>query len=519
MIIRKPYAFLIKNFKKIHLAMLLLCIYIFYRQHTVSAFVREFMDLGVYNEGIDPISNYTTWLSYLALLFVIGFVAALIVLLKKKEKPWKLYSIILIGYAFIFVVLVMTQQYFNNFTGAIDSATIRAISDLLFISSLSQYAAFIILMLRILGADLNKFNFHSDEEFLELSEEDREEFEVRLDIDKQSVKRKFNKFRRNLKYFYVEHKFISNAIIVAILLIAAGYSYYYIAVVNRSYQEGTEFVANGFSIQINETFYTETNLRGERFSDNRGFVIVEMTITNLASRRREMDMQMFHMMSGNSRSNITMRYNNDFLDFGVLYLPRVIESGQSLDVLLAFPIDTELSNDRFALYKQEIHSASRTHLRRIRLNPVNLTTQITEEPVTLGERLTFEFANQEDKNITIDRYQIVENAEYTRLTCPREGCRITRGTLTAPEGFKILNIEFISRYFSGEEFVDFSIKYGRIRYIGEDGMENFVDFNNFAGRGFTGNELFVRVPSGVMDSNVLELVYTIRNREYTVVLR
>ena len=62
MIIRKPYAFLIKNFKKIHIFLLVLSIYVLYRLINVSSFVNEFMDLGTYDFYKDPISNHITWL-------------------------------------------------------------------------------------------------------------------------------------------------------------------------------------------------------------------------------------------------------------------------------------------------------------------------------------------------------------------------------------------------------------------------------------------------------------------------
>ena len=43
MIIRKPYAFLIKNFKKIHIALLILGLFVGYKLFDVTSFVNEFM--------------------------------------------------------------------------------------------------------------------------------------------------------------------------------------------------------------------------------------------------------------------------------------------------------------------------------------------------------------------------------------------------------------------------------------------------------------------------------------------
>ena len=71
MIIRKPYAFLIKNFKKIHIFLLLISLYVAYRLFDVSKFVNDFMSLGSYDLFQKPITNHiTTFLLISLSLFV-----------------------------------------------------------------------------------------------------------------------------------------------------------------------------------------------------------------------------------------------------------------------------------------------------------------------------------------------------------------------------------------------------------------------------------------------------------------
>ena len=52
-----------------------------------------------------------------------------------------------------------------------------------------------------------------DDEFLELSEADREEMEIGLNVDKYTFIRGFKRVVRHLKYFYLEHRGICRAII------------------------------------------------------------------------------------------------------------------------------------------------------------------------------------------------------------------------------------------------------------------------------------------------------------------
>ena len=71
MILRKPYAFLIKYFQKINILLLLLVGYVFYKDLQIYKFVKEYLATSVYNPTIDSISNYANFTIYLAFILVI----------------------------------------------------------------------------------------------------------------------------------------------------------------------------------------------------------------------------------------------------------------------------------------------------------------------------------------------------------------------------------------------------------------------------------------------------------------
>ena len=98
MIIRKPYAFLIKNFRKIHIFLLILSFYVAYKLLDISKFINEFMKLGTYDLYADPVSKHITGLlSFSVILITIGGIA-LLFLLRHKGKPWKIYLVPIIEY-------------------------------------------------------------------------------------------------------------------------------------------------------------------------------------------------------------------------------------------------------------------------------------------------------------------------------------------------------------------------------------------------------------------------------------
>ena len=219
MIIRKPYAFLIKHFRRIHIFMLVLSVYIYYKCMQTRSFVSEFLELRSYDPYYEPIIRYASVLSLLVLIGLVVLSFTLVVLLRHKKKPWKLYVIPLVSYAFLFIAFVLTISLFSGYNDTSGTTGIRAVGDLLFIGTLPQYVIIIILLMRIFGLDLNKFDFKSDKEFLELSNEDREEIEISVNIDKESFRRTFKRLKRNLGYFYQEHRLLVNTVASVLLIV------------------------------------------------------------------------------------------------------------------------------------------------------------------------------------------------------------------------------------------------------------------------------------------------------------
>ena len=97
MILRKPYAFLIKNFKKINIILLILTVFIYIRNMSAYGFVRDYVNTAVYNELIDSVGNYINALSIIPLFLTMISSAILVYLLRYKNKPYFSYVFILVA--------------------------------------------------------------------------------------------------------------------------------------------------------------------------------------------------------------------------------------------------------------------------------------------------------------------------------------------------------------------------------------------------------------------------------------
>ena len=514
MIIRKPYAFLIKNFKKIHIFLLILCGYIFFKNSQTRSFVSEFLNLGSYDMYNEPISLYINVIVIIALLIVIILFGILVILLRHKNKPWKLYLIPALEYLFMLITFIFTTSFFNNYNSATGTTTIRAIGDLLTISSLLQYPVILILLIRIFGVDINKFNFKTDEEYLELATEDREEFEINIEIDKESFKRAYKKFIRNLSYVYEEHKFIVNSIIGLIVIIFVGLTYKYIFIDHKSYKEGQILNSSGYTIKINNSYYTNKDYKGDIISKKNNFVIIDLNIKNNVS-KREINFNRFHIMNKTNNYSYTFKtYGEEFSDLGTTYEKKEFKTGEEINLIMVFKVDKKLDRDKFVLYYQEFNN-NKPYLRKIKLNIKDLSKIENQKQVELGDEITITEGNKK-KDLLIENIELGNIFTYSYQNCTTSsGCQTTTSDITNRSNEEILKIEFISDSFEGEDLIDFSHKYGKIDYIDNKDKKHSVTIKNAVPKKYFGKYMYIRVPSDIKDSKDISLVYIVRNKKYS----
>lgn len=519
MIIRKPYAFLIKNFKKIHIFLFALCAYILYKTTQLYSFMKEFVTLGTYDAYNEPISKYTTVLAYIFLLLIIASMITILIVLRKKNKPWKMYIVPVITYCALFFTFIFTTNFFATYTGSVASTTPRAIRDITLILIFPQYFTFIVLIIRILGLDLNKFDFKSDAEFLELSEDDRDEMEINIDIDKASFKRFFARLKRNTTYYYIEHK-KTIYILIALLTLFIGYkSYVYIFVTNKSYTEGENINTNGYEIKINNSYYSSLDYKGDAISKENNFVILDVTITNNGE-KREINFDRFHVMNATSNYSPTSKtYETQFQDLGTAYDTKTINNGEKYNTLLIYKVKAKEDIKRFVLYYQEFNNNNTNHLRKIKLKLQNLSKVEEKEALSLYDTLTVNIGTS-TKEVIIDNYEIADSVSYNKESCSTKSCTYEVKEQTAPIGYKILKLDFASNDFGGKDMIDFLTMYGKINYMNNNGEAKGTKIENaLPTLQYYGKYVYLKVPNEISEATSIELIVTVRNNKYKYKLK
>lgn len=510
MIIRKPYAFLIKNFRKIHIFLLILCFFVAYKLYDVSRFVGDFTSLGIYDLYSDPITKHISiFLTISVILLIIGSLA-LLFLLRHKKKPWKIYLIPVFEYIALLFVLNMIKNFFKVYTIGVAATDLVMSKDLLMVFSIIQIVPIGIFAMRILGLDIKKFNFNIDEEFLELSEEDREEIEIGLDIDKNTFIRGYKRLFRNLKYVYQEHKLIFKIIfcVLTIVIVFTGYKTFFIT--HKSYKEGDFYSANGFTFRVNNVYYSDKDYTGKKIENKSNFVVVDITIVNNAE-PRTIYLENFHIKNGTSDSVTTNKtYATEFQDLGNAYeSTRKLKRDEKLDCIMIYKVDKELNRNGFVLFYQEKSG----YLRKIKLNVKDLSKMEDTVELKIGDELNLGFKNNSDV-IIFENGMFTHEIEYTTRNVTSDGTTLEELELTVEGDYTILEIDFSSETWDAKNMIDFLRKYGKLIYKDSEGEKVEIDIENPINKTYYGKSIFLKVPVELESSEDVSLDLVIRNKHY-----
>ena len=505
MILRKPYALLIQYFQRIHIILLLLCAYIFYKIMSLRSFVGDFLETESYNSYYESITKYINPLLLISIIVVIIMSIILIVLLRYKKKPWKIYLVPIIEYLFMFGILLYIRSYFIGYTELSEIPPIMAGRDLLNIAYLPQYVIFIIFGIRFLGIDLKKFGFKEDEEYLDIKEEDREEFEVNIEFDKDKIKRTFKKFIRNVKYVYYEHRLVCNTIIVILFLSLTGYTYYYFGVLHKTYREGNTFSANYYDITVNSSYLTNKDSHGDIIETGKNFLVINLTVKNNAS-KRNINLDRFRIMNRNNEYHYVTREYHNFTDLGSQYRGNDLDTGKEVTFILVYKIPDDVDTNKFTLYYPDV--SNNVILKKVKLNVKDVNDVETVKEVKVNEKMSF----PTNDDITITSVNLTTSTTYGTYSCTGNTCGPKDLPLTVTDG-KILELAFASSTFNGKSFVDFSNIYAKIRYEDNNGKMHSIIPSSLV-NSYNGNYAYFSLPNDANNDGEVDLIFTFRNEQY-----
>ena len=358
MILRRPYAFLIKNFKIIHIIMFLLLGYTTYRASNIVSFFKDYIQ----DSRTEILPNFYSFglVYFFIILFIISSIAILY-LMKYKNKPRLIYiiSIIISVIAFILFIYLGNTVY-SLTTTSVTGRVLRLYRD---ISRINYYMLFIMcipFIIRGLGFDIKKFNFNKDLMELNINEEDSAEVEVNVDLTPDGLKRRGRKYLRELSYYYKEYKLFINValIIVGIGLILA--FPFNIFVINRPLSEGETLITKDYNMIVDDSYITTR----KRTSMNNTYVILKVKIKGKVN-KYTINIDSLVLQANNNSYKPSLKYYNYFMDIGYGYKKTYLVTDEYKEYLLIYNVDNK-DTKKLSLYNLDSD-------KKVRLKPETIS--------------------------------------------------------------------------------------------------------------------------------------------------
>ena len=98
MVLRKPYAFLIKHFKIIHLILCIPLVYLIIKTGAITSFFSDYVKANYYTNLTNIAGSYINYFMYLAILVILLLVLAVYFLMRQKKKNSKFYLFLMLYY-------------------------------------------------------------------------------------------------------------------------------------------------------------------------------------------------------------------------------------------------------------------------------------------------------------------------------------------------------------------------------------------------------------------------------------
>lgn len=554
MILRKPYAFIIRHFKLLHLILTALLGISIYRLSMISSFINEYLasplvfnrfDASTYNTASN-VSDLASKLNslfpfYVFLIPLIIIIVTLIILfiLYNKKKPYLLYIIIILYSLVLLAFYGISYNLINEMqTKLLDTRIVSLVKDLITISVIAGGVITALVLVRATGFDIKKFNFVKDLQDLDISEKDSEEFEVELNIDSNIIRRRIRKFIRNLKYFYVENRFFINLGLTIFVIITGFIVYFVIIVHHEDYEQNSTFSSDDFIMHIDNVYLTNKDYSGSIITDNY-LVIIDLDIKSVYSNGKKLDVSNCVLVIGDSKYKHTSKYRDYIYDIGTVYDDNLIYSRSEKNIkrsdfktnyLLVYEIPKEAINKkmifRYTMNFDIFANSVRPKYARVKLNPINLDKNITTTEFDSEKSLDFKDSIIKNMTLSINSYEINEVIpEYYRFCISTNNCfdsveyiipsigNYDKSVLKIVGNIKDSNITGVYDLYN---FID---KFGMIEYqIGETNKK-INKFNLINSNHSSNDTYYIEIPKEVESSSKVSLKFNIRNKIYEFILK
>lgn len=526
MILKKPYAFLIKRFRIIHLILTVLIGFLLARTYALySFFLRYINNISTSASDFIP-TNYITLYMFLTSVIIVAFSIAMFMLMKQKEKPTKLYILLSIYYVIYLVMLITLFSLFKSMeTTILSLKNAMLLRDWMLIMMAPEIVFFVASLVRGLGFDIKKFNFSKDLEELDISDKDEEEFEFVLGIDTYKYFRAIRKFLREFKYYYLENKFLLSIILSGIIVVLSAILLINFGVYNRVYKVGSTLTVNGLNIKVNDTYLTNLDYKNQVIDKDKYYLIVNMTFTNNSGSSTVLDLLEYSIKVNKQKIHPTLTRNQSFVDLGRGYNKEKIANDTTKTYIMVFEIGKNQVKRKYHLeiYDKFVYKSGslNTKVKNVLLIPTKHNKTKLIKTYKLNEKVNLNKTLLKDTTFTVSDYEI--DSKYTSeyqacLTSCEDVTDVVTADVTNEKTLLILttklDLDSTSTFaLNTSKTTTFYDTFVTVKYDGK--VSTVKDLTPGSSVGQT----ILEVDDGVIDAKTIDLLITARGKQYAVNLK
>lgn len=524
MILRKPFAILIKYFRLIHIVLTVLSFYLVYRTNLLLSFFSEYMATHNSVIGKDLTGELFNPLIYVSIFAIIVGTIIILGLMLFKKKQVKLYIYNIVTYVFVIVIYSVANSILSSLeVELVDVRSLKMIQDLLTTSFILQVISLIIVAIRATGFNIKKFDFATDLKELEIEDVDNEEFEVNIDLNSDETRRKINRMLRHAKYIYKENKYVILGLVLLTIGITFITIYLNVGVYNKTYKKDEAFSTNFFTMQLGETYTSSKDYKGNTLSKEETFLMVHMNLKNNTIKDRTFDTARLALKIDEHYFYHEKIYAEKMFDIGNIYMEQNVPN-EFTDYVFIYKIPAKFIDNNIRL----IYTDYNNKQVQMKVDPISLDIEKVETVYNIGEEIDLKDSIFETKKMKIDSLLLSYAYKVDYNYCINDTCypsyEYIKPTYTGSENKILLNIKglvFDSKTEKTENLYTYINNFGKIHYqIGGKDKVVKINLKEIKPTKTTlTNEYFIETSSELINADSIQLVFNIRNRVYKYIVK
>lgn len=535
MIIKKPYAFLIKKFRWIHGILFAMLVFLAVKSINIYTFFSDYATNHYYVMSSMLASEYIDLTLFVVTILAVLVSALIYFILSLKNKDRKTYVFLCLYYIILFVYFIYMLSIFQNLQSkSLGIETVRAIRDISVIVSLPQIVFLFIICGRTLGFNLKQFDFKKDLEEMQIDTKDYEEVEVEFGKNNYKTARFLRKTLRLTKYFILENKFIVTVLASIIVLATSLAIFVNIKIYNVSYNENVEILANNVYYTVMSSYVTDKDINDNVITKDKKYVLIKIKANNKTTTNYNLYRETFRLELNNTMLIPTFGLDNKFIDVGKTYSPFEIKSGETKEFIIVFELDNSVNQSEFILKIKNYDYGNFTTLES-EYKDINIVPKYIDHDEDYGKlylpiRLNLEETMLGKTSIVLNSYEIATTFKEKYEYCIEENnCMINtyivkpistgKGNLSVLKLRGTLDLDedlYMNKYITN--LGDLLSYFGKISYRYR-GKYKTASITKIPTKLKTDEYSYVEVPSELAEANKIEIILTIRGIKYTLVLK